>query len=59
MMGRFTNLPDRLRKQADMVADGGVLDLGDSLTISSTMRDAALKIEALERDITTLKGAVQ
>lgn len=50
-MGRFANLPERLREQAEMISNGGILDLGDSLTIASTMRDAALKIEALERDM--------
>tara|TARA_R100001039_G_C1759959_1_gene57419 strand:+ start:62 stop:241 length:180 start_codon:yes stop_codon:yes gene_type:complete len=51
MTGRFTNLPGRLREQAEMVSDGGILELGDSLAISATMRDAALKIEALEREV--------
>lgn len=50
MGGRFTNLPERLRDQAELVSDGGTLDLGESLAIAATMRDAALKIEALERD---------
>lgn len=51
MGGRFTDLPERLRDQAEMVSGGGTLDLGESLAISATMRDAALKIEALERDL--------
>ncbi|WP_162619169.1 hypothetical protein [Tritonibacter mobilis] len=53
-MGRFTNLPERLREQAEMVSDGGILELGDSLAISATMRDAALKIEALEREVRSI-----
>ena len=50
-MGRFNNLPERLREQAQMVSEGVSLELGDSLVISSTMRDAAMKIEALEREL--------
>lgn len=51
MSGRFTNLPDRLRECAEMVAYGGTLELGDSMAMSAMMRDAALKIEALEREL--------
>lgn len=53
-MGRLTNLPERLREQAEMVSDGGILELGDSLAISATMQDAALKIEALEREVRSI-----
>lgn len=51
MSGRFTNLPARLRKNADLVDDGSVLDLGEAMSVAATMRDAALKIEALEREL--------
>ena len=51
MTGRFTNLPERLREHSDMVSEGLLLELGESLAIAATMRDAALKIEALERDL--------
>ena len=56
MTGRFTNLPERLRQQSDMVGEGQLLELGESLAIASTMRDAALKIEALERDLEARKA---
>ena len=51
MTGRFTNLPERLREHSDMVSEGLLLELGEYLAIAATMRDAALKIEALERDL--------
>lgn len=51
MSGRFSNLPNRLREQSEMIEECPGLDLGDSLAIAATMRDAALKIEALERDL--------
>ena len=56
MTGRFTNLPERLRQHSDMVGEGQLLELGESLAIAATMRDAALKIEALERDLEARKA---
>ena len=56
MAGRFTNLPERLRHHSDMVGEGQLLELGESFAIASTMRDAALKIEALERDLEARKA---
>lgn len=50
MNERFTNLPDRLRKGAECIGEGNAIELGDAICITSMMRDAALKIEALERD---------
>ncbi len=49
-MSRFTNIPKRLREAADLVGMGGHLDISEALSITGLMRDAALKIEALERD---------
>ncbi len=51
MAGRFTNLPARLRTGAELIGVGGYLDLSEALAISAAMQDAALKIEALERDL--------
>jgi hypothetical protein len=48
--GRFTNLPDRLRECAEIISRGDPLDWTEALAITSIMRDAALKIEAMERD---------
>ena len=56
MTGRFTNLPERLRQHSDMVGEGLLLELGECLAIAATMRDAALKIEALERDLEARKA---
>lgn len=50
-MPRFDNLPERLREQAEIVSTGSVIDLSEALTISATMEDAALKIEALGREM--------
>lgn len=51
MAGRFTNLPQRLRNGAELIGLSGHLDISEVLAISATMQDAALKIEALERDL--------
>jgi len=59
MSGRFTNLPKRLRKSAEMLAKGGVLEWGESLTIQSQLHDAALKIEALDRDLADAQAAAK
>ena len=56
MTGRFTNLPERLRQHSDMVREGLMLELGECLAIAATMCDAALKIEALERDLEARKA---
>ena len=50
MSGRFTNLPERLRASAAILATGDQLEWTESLTIQSQLEDAALKIEALERE---------
>ncbi|PCI53442.1 MAG: hypothetical protein COB36_12305 [Alphaproteobacteria bacterium] len=43
---RFDKLPERLRENSSLP---NLQDLGASITVSSLMNDAALKIEALER----------
>ncbi|AQQ02389.1 hypothetical protein B0E33_01290 [Roseibium algicola] len=48
---RFTNLPGRLRNGSELISLGGNIEIGEALAISGTMRDAALKIEALEREL--------
>lgn len=47
--GRFTDLPKRLRRCAEIVATGAVSE-GQVVWIVDVVVDAALKIEALERD---------
>lgn len=54
-MGRFANLPDRLRSGSELLGLSGVVDLSEALAISATMTDAALKIEALERELAATK----
>lgn len=50
--GRFTDLPGKLRRGAELIRlEPAAIDLGDWLWITSVMHDAALKIEALERDV--------
>lgn len=50
MRGRFTNLPERLRASAAILATGDPLEWMESLTIQSQLEDAAIKIEALDRE---------
>lgn len=47
MGGRFSRLPERLRAAAARVGKREPVDLDE---LSSTLEDAALKIEALERE---------
>lgn len=55
MAGRFTNIPERLRCIPDRVVKH--LDGSDWLYISDLMEDAALKIEALDKELNDLKEA--
>lgn len=57
MQGRFTDLPDRLRRAAELISSGDALDLSEEIAISSLLGDAALKIEALERELKRLAGS--
>lgn len=50
MSGRFTNLPERLRASAAILATGDPLEWTEALTIQSQLEDAAIKIESLERE---------
>lgn len=54
MAGRFTDIPERLRCVPGRLTK---LDDRDWLYISDLMEDAALKIEALERELNDLKEA--
>lgn len=58
-MGRFTNLPERLRTGAGMISCDQPLELGKALGVAGTMEDAALKIEALEREVRRLRDTKQ
>lgn len=49
-MSRFTNIPARLREVASFDADQRA-DMGNWLAAQGTIEDAALKIEALEREL--------
>lgn len=49
-MGRFTNLPARLREVASFDAEQ-LADTWTWLAAKGAIEDAALKIEALERDL--------
>ncbi|MEL6411968.1 MAG: hypothetical protein AAFQ38_16375 [Pseudomonadota bacterium] len=53
-MARFTKLPERLREVAEFDAEQRA-DFGNWLAASGVMKDAALKIEALERDLMRLR----
>lgn len=53
-MSRFTNLPARLREVAAFDADQRS-DMGNWLAAQGTIEDAALRIEALERDLARLR----
>lgn len=48
-MGRFENLSVRLREASGRLADTD-MGLGDWLALTDLLNDAALKIEALERE---------
>lgn len=47
-MGRFDKLPERLREAEKLVASD--VDTGHWLWLSNLLEDAALKIEALQRE---------
>lgn len=49
MSGRFTDIPKRLREVAEL--DHENISYGGWLAISDLMESAALKIEALEREL--------
>lgn len=55
MTGRFTDIPERLRNVPTILMKH--LDDGGWLAISGLMEDAALKIEALEKELNDLKEA--
>lgn len=59
MGGRFTRLPERLRESAALISTGEPLDWGNALALSSTLEDAALKIEALEREAQSEVEAIE
>lgn len=48
--GRFTGLPDRLRNIANLLANPSVISKGQWCYVTAALEDAALKIEALERE---------
>lgn len=48
-MTRFEGIPDRLRNATTLLVHANLTD-GKFLSITGLMEDAALKIEALERD---------
>ena len=53
--GRFTGLPSRLRSVSQLLANPGVITDGQWIHITDTIEDAALKIEALEREAAVAK----
>lgn len=47
----FENLPTRLRQMQELLAKTHSINTGELLSFTSTLERAALKIEALERDL--------
>lgn len=54
-MERFDNLPQRLRDTTEKMANACSVDMGLWVVHSNTVLDAALKIEALERELEGFK----
>lgn len=51
MTKRFEKLPERLREMQAKLGEGEGVDLGEWLILQGLLGDAALKIEALEREV--------
>ena len=58
-MARFSDLPSRLRETTEKMAAHASVDMSLWCAHSSAVLDAALKIEALEREIETLKSLLR
>lgn len=56
MTGRFSNLPQRLRETTERMAHECCVPMGLWSAHSNATLDAALKIEALERELSELKS---